>query len=104
MFKLAGMKRTGCDRNTASVLGTAASDVAVEELATGPEPLSRNATSFGALETLRTQTKANPATSDTADFQARPAPAGRLPSRICATRSDVWRIRPSAACANAMLR
>src|ERR1017187_4708464 len=71
-------------------------DFAIAGLAIGLVPLV-NAIIRGALEIPQTQTTANTATIDAAASQPRPVPIGRFASRICATRSEVWRILPNAA-------
>src|ERR1700722_16557232 len=66
--------------------------------------LSSNPTSRGAREIPAAQAIANPVTSSTAGFQLGRGARDRSASRICATRNEVCRMRPKAACASAKLR
>src|ERR1700728_346931 len=66
--------------------------------------LSSNPISRGAREIPAAQAIANPVTSSTAGFQLCRGALGRSASRICATRNEVCRMRPKAACASAKLR
>src|SRR5579872_1128976 len=112
MFNFAGITGTGCvevdaiptDALAFGLITDEASSVDAGTFALGAEAGSWNAIILGACEAPTAHATAKPATSETAGFQLREFAFGRFTSRISATRADVWRIRPIAACPRATVR